>query len=46
MVFQAHLLASLQDAICAADEDFIITFWNEMAEEMFGWTAQEAIGNL
>lgn len=45
LTFQAHMLASLQEAICAVDENFNITFWNEMAEKIFGWTAQEAIGS-
>ncbi len=45
LTFQAHMLASLQEAICAVDENFNITFWNKMAEKIFGWTAQEAIGS-
>ena len=43
--FQACMLAGLQEAICAVDENFKITFWNGMAEKIFGWTAQEAIGS-
>jgi PAS domain S-box-containing protein len=45
MFFQAHMLASLQEAICAVDENFMITFWNGMAEKIFGWTAREAVGS-
>jgi PAS domain S-box-containing protein len=44
LAFQAHLLNSVHDAICATDEGFHITYWNEMAEKLFGWTAQEVIG--
>jgi PAS domain S-box-containing protein len=44
LTFQANLLSSVHDAIAAVDEDDIVTYWNEMAEKMFGWSAQEAIG--
>ena len=44
LAFQAHLLSSVHDALIATDENFIITYWNQIAEEMFGWTAKEAIG--
>ena len=44
LAFQAHLLSSVHDALTATDENFIITYWNQIAEEMFGWTAKEAIG--
>ncbi|MGE5422369.1 MAG: PAS domain-containing protein [Ignavibacteriales bacterium] len=42
--FQAHLLDSVHDAICALDENLKVTYWNDMAEQMFGWSAKEAIG--
>jgi PAS domain S-box-containing protein len=44
LAFQSHLLASVHDAILATDKSFIITYWNAMAERLFGWTAEEAIG--
>ena len=44
LAFQAHLLASVHDAICAMDGRLTVTYWNPMAERMFGWTAEEAIG--
>jgi PAS domain S-box-containing protein len=44
LVFQANLLASVHDAICATDENHIITYWNDMAEQMFGCTSEEVIG--
>lgn len=44
VAFQSHLLESVHDAIAAIDENYIITYWNGMAQKMFGWTAEEAIG--
>jgi PAS domain S-box-containing protein len=44
LAFQAYLLDSIPNAICAVDENCIITYWNAMAEKMFGWTAEEVIG--
>lgn len=45
MVFQANILSGMQVAICVVDENFRITYWNGMAEKMFGWLACEAIGS-
>ncbi len=42
--FQAHLLASINDAIVASDEHFTLTLWNRAAEEIYGWKASEALG--
>jgi PAS domain S-box-containing protein len=44
LVFQTQLLESVHDAICASDENFITTYWNDMAEEMFGFSAEEVLG--
>ncbi|MCA9143866.1 MAG: PAS domain S-box protein [Planctomycetaceae bacterium] len=33
------------DAIIAANQDGVIVFWNPAAEAMFGFTAQDAVGN-
>jgi PAS domain S-box-containing protein len=38
------LLNSVSQAIVASDVDGTIVFWNRAAEDMYGWTAQEAIG--
>ena len=42
--YHASLLQNIHDAVIATDERYIITTWNEGAERMFGWTADEAIG--
>jgi PAS domain S-box-containing protein len=44
LAYQALLLGEVGDAIRAVDENFIITYWNKAAENLFGWTAEEAIG--
>jgi PAS domain S-box-containing protein len=41
---QARLLDSVHDAILALDDEFKVTYWNDRAEELFGWTRDEAIG--
>jgi PAS domain S-box-containing protein len=40
-----HLLASVNDAIILLDNTFRIQKWNPAAERIYGWTAEEAIGN-
>jgi PAS domain S-box-containing protein len=42
--YHADLLEQMQDAVLATDDQFVLTAWNHGAEEMFGWTAQEAVG--
>ncbi len=44
LALQAHLLANVHDAIVALDGSFRITYWNEAAEQLFGWTREEALG--
>ncbi len=41
---QAALLDQAQDAIFACDLKRRITYWNRAAERIYGWTAQEALG--
>lgn len=42
--FQSVLLENVSDAIVAIDRDRLITHWNRAAEMMYGWTAEEALG--
>ena len=44
LALQAHLLENVHDAICALDDAYRVTYWNEAAEELFGWTREEALG--
>lgn len=42
--FQARLLDAVGQAVIATDLDGRVTYWNRAAEEMYGWTRPEAIG--
>ena len=42
--YQATLLANVNDAVLASDDKFTVTSWNKAAEQIYGWTAEEAIG--
>ena len=44
LTFQAHLLSEVHDAVFSSDNNFIITYWNQAAVNMFGWTKEEALG--
>jgi len=39
-----QLLINAPDAVIVISQDGIITFWNPKAEDIFGWTSDEAIG--
>jgi len=41
---QASLLNLTHDSIFVRDMDFVITYWNQGAGELYGWTSEEAIG--
>ncbi len=44
LTFQAGLLANINDAVVATDDQFHITYWNRAAEQIYGWTAAEVVG--
>jgi two-component system CheB/CheR fusion protein len=43
---KAALIDLSSDAIIARDRDSVITFWNQGARDMYGWTAAEALGKV
>ncbi len=43
---QASLLNLTHDSIFVRDMDFVITYWNRGAEELYGWTAEQAVGKV
>ncbi|MCW4005882.1 MAG: PAS domain S-box protein [Candidatus Bathyarchaeota archaeon] len=42
--FQASLLGAVGQVVVAADKDGKITFWNSVAEQVFGWSEKEMLG--
>jgi PAS domain S-box-containing protein len=43
---QAILLDTANDAILVRDADDRITYWNQGAQKLYGWTAKEALGQV
>jgi PAS domain S-box-containing protein len=43
--FHARLLASISDAVIAYDREDTVSAWNRAAESLYGWSAEETIGN-
>jgi PAS domain S-box-containing protein len=41
---QASLLNLTHDSIFVRDMDFVISYWNLGAQELYGWAAEDAIG--
>jgi PAS domain S-box-containing protein len=41
---QANLLNLTHDSIFVRDMDFLVTYWNLGSQELYGWTAEDAIG--
>jgi PAS domain-containing protein len=42
--FQANILAQINDAVIAIDNQHCITYWNRAAEKLYGCTAAEILG--
>ncbi len=42
--FQASLLNQVRNAVIATDEERRITYWNRFAETLYGWRAEEVLG--
>jgi PAS domain S-box-containing protein len=43
---QANLLNLTHDAIFVRDMKSVIRYWNRGAEELYGWTAEQAVGRV
>jgi PAS domain S-box-containing protein len=44
LAYQARLISCIHDAIIGTDTAFRITLWNPAAERLYGWTAEEVMG--
>ncbi|HYC28240.1 MAG TPA: PAS domain S-box protein, partial [Chitinophagaceae bacterium] len=44
LIYQANILANVSDSVIITDLDYRVLSWNSVSEEIFGVTAEEAIG--
>jgi PAS domain S-box-containing protein len=44
LLYQAGVLANVQDAVISTDSQFTVRTWNPAAEQLYGWKAEEVIG--
>jgi PAS domain S-box-containing protein len=44
IAFQARLLSAVEQAVIATNLEGIIVYWNSFAEQLYGWSAAEALG--
>ena len=44
LAYQANLLSNARDAIFGVDSKYNITYWNKCAEDLLGYTKEEAVG--
>jgi PAS domain S-box-containing protein len=45
-VYLAGLLDNTEDAVVAMDTRYVLTAWNQGAERLYGWRADEVVGRL
>ncbi|MES2437032.1 MAG: ATP-binding protein [Patescibacteria group bacterium] len=43
--YYANIARHISDAVISTDEDLIIQSWNDGAEQLYGWKADEVLGN-
>ncbi len=43
---QAAMLHSVNDAVVGFDTNYLITYWNPAAEQIYGYTARESLGKF
>ena len=46
LIYHAALMENIKDAVFSTDEEYRIKSWNKGAEEIYGWTHNEAIGKI
>ena len=44
LAFQSLVLAQMSEPVVAVDRHSIVTYWNDAAVRLFGWTAGEVLG--
>lgn len=44
ILFQAHLLNAVEEAVIATDLNGVVEYWNSFAEKLYGWSPHEALG--
>lgn len=44
VLFQSQLLNAVQQAVVALDSDGHVIYWNQWAQEMYGWLSEEVMG--
>lgn len=45
IAYQASLIRDVSDALIATDMEARVTYWNEAARRIYGWSAEEVLGN-
>jgi PAS domain S-box-containing protein len=45
ILLQAQLLEQVQAAVISTDMQGTVTYWNEYAEKLYGWSREEALGH-